>query len=199
MSTRSTIAIRHEDGTVKKIYCHSDGYIEWNGSILQKYYSTADKVEKLLALGNLSCLGPEIKPDDPHDWDLGNRDSRFCKTYTSRGETKEYAAPDQMEEYNYLFDESEAAWIVTWEVCKKPEDAAKSIGLGTIYDAYETGYLIDCLAALSKESWDGMAPRDENDWGVALAECMEAAREARRPVNEQKAACYNAYYSAYCD
>lgn len=199
MSTRSTIAIRHEDGTMKKIYCHSDGYIEWNGSILQKYYSTADKVEKLLALGNLSTLGPEIKPDDPHDWDLGNHDSRFCRTYTSRGEALEYLDPGQMEEYNYLFDESEAAWIVSREICKEPAEAARSIGLGTIYDAYETDYLIDLLAALSEKSWAGMAPRDENDWGVTLEECMEAAREARRPINEQRAAHYNAYYSAYCD
>lgn len=199
MSTRSTIAIRREDGTMKKIYCHSDGYIEWNGSILQKYYSTADKVEKLLALGNLSTLGPEIKPDDPHDWDLSNHDSRFCRTYTSRGEALEYLDPGQMEEYNYLYDESEAAWIVSREVCKKPGSAAKSIGLGTIYDAYETGYLIDLLSALPEKSWKGMAPRDENDWGVTLDECMEAAREARHPVNEKKAAYYNAYYSAYCD
>ena len=197
MSTRSTIAIRHEDGTVKKIYCHWDGYLEHNGAILQKYYSTADKVENLLALGNLSNLGPEIKPDDPRDWDLGNRDSRFCRTYTSRGEALEYLDPGQMEEYNYLYDESEAAWIVSREVCKKPGSAAKSIGLGTIYDAYETEYLIDLLSALPEERWKEMASRDKKDCGVTLDECMEAAREARRPVNERKAATHNAYYSAY--
>lgn len=199
MSTRSTIGLRRSDGTVKKIYCHWDGYIEWNGSILQKYYSTADKVENLLALGNLSCLGPEIKPDDPHDWDLGKIDHRFCRTYTSRGEPKEYAAPDQLEEYNYLFDESEAAWIVEQEVCKKPGDAAESIGLGTIYDAYETAYLIDLLAALPEEHWKKMKPANENDWGVSLDECMEAARSAREIINRRNAERYEAYYRAYCD
>ena len=199
MSTRSTIAIRRNDGSVKKIYCHSDGYIQWNGSILQKYYSTADKVENLLALGNLSTLGPEIKPDDPHDWDLGYHDARFCRTYTSRGEALEFLPPDQMEEYNYIFDEAEGCWTVTWEVSKKPGEAAASIGLETIYDAYDTAYLIDKLAELSSADWARMAPVDENDWGVSLKDCMEAAREARAPINEQRAAHYAAYCSAYCD
>ena len=199
MSTRSTIAIRRTDGSVKKIYCHSDGYIQWNGSILQKYYSTADKVENLLALGNLSTLGPQIKPDDPRDWDLGYHDARFCRTYTSRGEPLEFLDPGQMEDYNYLFDESEAAWLVSAEVCKKPGEAAASIGLGTIYDAYETAYLIDKLAEISSEDWARMAPVDENDWGVSLKDCMDAAREARAPINKQRAAHYAAYCSAYCD
>lgn len=195
MSTRSTIAIRRSDGTMKKIYCHWDGYIEHNGAILQKYYSTADKVENLLALGNLSCLGPTTDVDDTFE----SRDYQRCKPYTLRGEPLEYAALDQREEYNYLFDENEAAWIVEREVVKRPKDAAKSIGLGSIYDAYETDYLIDLLAALPEKSWDGMKPVNENDWGVTLDECMEAAREARRPINEQKAAHFAAYYSAYCD
>lgn len=200
MSTRSTIALRRTDGTMKKIYCHWDGYINWNGSILQKYYNTADKVENLLALGNLSSLGPEIKPDDPTDWDINIKsDYRFCRTYTSRGEKREYAAPDQMEEYNYLFDESEGCWIVTEETSCKPGEAADALGFGTLYDCYETHYLIDRLAELPEKDWASMAPADENDWGVTLEECMEAAREARRPINEQRAAHHAAYYSAYCD
>lgn len=200
MSTRSTIGIRHEDGSVTKIYCHWDGYIEWNGAILQKYYNTADKVEKLLALGNLSSLGPEIGPDDPHDWDINTEsDHRKCRTYTSRGEAWEQASPSQLEEYNYLFDESEGAWIVTRETYKKPGKVAKGLGLDTIYNTYETDYLIDLLASLPEKSWKGMAPKDEDDWGVTLEECMDAAREARAPINQRKADMYNAYYSAYCD
>lgn len=198
MSTRSTIGIRHEDGSVTKIYCHSDGYIEWNGSILQKYYNNAVKVEKLLTLGNLSCLGPEIKPDDPDDWDIHkSRDSRFCKTYTSRGEAWEQVPPDQMEEYNYLFDEAEACWIVSRETYKKPGTAGKELGLETLWDCFETDYLIDLLYALPEKSWAGMAPVDESDWGVSWDECMEAALEARKPIIERKAAEYEAYYSAY--
>lgn len=201
MSTRSTIGIRRKaDNSVKKIYCHWDGYIEWNGAILQKYYNTAEKVEKLLALGNLSILGPEIGPDDPKAWDINTEsDHRLCRTYTSRGEPLAFADEHQMEEYNYLFDESEGAWICTREVYKKSGDTAKRLGLSTIYDAYETDYLIDLLAALPEKSWAGMAPRDETDWGVTMEECMDAAREARAPINREKADYYNAYSSAYCD
>lgn len=195
MATRSTIGIRHEDGSVTKIYCHWDGYIEHNGGILQKYYNTAEKIEPLLALGNLSVLGPKPEADDT--WE--SRDYERCKPYTLRGEEWEQASPSQMEEYNYLFDESEGAWIVTRETYKKPGKVAKGLGLDTIYNTYETDYLIDLLSALPEKSWKGMAPKDENDWGVTLEECMDAAREARSPINQRKADMYNAYYSAYCD
>ena len=195
MATRSTIGIRHEDGSVTKIYCHWDGYIEHNGGILQKYYNTAEKIEPLLALGNLSVLGPKPEADDT--WE--SRDFERCKPYTLRGEEWGQASPSQMEEYNYLFDESEGAWIVTRETYKKPGRVAMGLGLDTIYNTYETDYLIDLLASLPEKSWAGMAPKDETDWGVTLEECMDAAREARAPINQRKADMFNAYYSAYCD
>ena len=200
MSTRSTIGIRHNDGSVTKIYCHWDGYLEWNGAILQKYYNTADKVEKLLALGNLSILGPEIKADDTDDWDIRKqRDDRFCLAYTSRGEEWSQIPASQQEEFNYLFDEDEALWLVECEVVKKPGKVARELGFTPIYASYETRYLIDALSELPGKNWEGMAPRDENDWGVTLSECIAAAREAREPVNERKAQMHEAYYRAYCD
>ena len=56
MSTRSRIAIEKQDGTVESIYCHFDGYISHNGEILQNYYSTKEKMEKLIELGDISSL-----------------------------------------------------------------------------------------------------------------------------------------------
>jgi hypothetical protein len=43
----------------KSGYCHWDGYLEYNGSILQKHYDSA-KANNLVALGDLSSLKPEI-------------------------------------------------------------------------------------------------------------------------------------------
>jgi hypothetical protein len=58
MGTRSRIAVMH--GSVcKSVYCHWDGYLEYNGSILQKHYDST-KANQLVALGDLSSLKPEI-------------------------------------------------------------------------------------------------------------------------------------------
>jgi hypothetical protein len=61
MATRSRIAIENQDGSVISIYCHWDGHIETNGRILNENYTTKDKVEELIALGNLSSLDETIE------------------------------------------------------------------------------------------------------------------------------------------
>lgn len=60
MGTRSTIGVVNADGTVTGIYCHWDGYPDHNGRILRNHYTTPDKIIKLMKLGDLSVLGPEI-------------------------------------------------------------------------------------------------------------------------------------------
>jgi hypothetical protein len=61
MATRSRIAIENQDGSVTSVYCHWDGHIETNGKILNNNYTTKDKVEELIALGNLSSLDETIE------------------------------------------------------------------------------------------------------------------------------------------
>lgn len=60
MSTRSTIAIELADGSVKQVYCHSDGYLSYNGRVLFEHYSDPTKLERLIDLGDISMLGVEI-------------------------------------------------------------------------------------------------------------------------------------------
>jgi hypothetical protein len=60
MATRSRIAIENQDGSVTSIYCHWDGYIKSNGVILNEKYNTKDKVEALIALGDISSLDETI-------------------------------------------------------------------------------------------------------------------------------------------
>ena len=60
MSTRSRIAIKQKDNTYKSIYCHCDGYPEYNGVILYYHYSDPMKIKLLMSLGDISYLG-EIK------------------------------------------------------------------------------------------------------------------------------------------
>jgi hypothetical protein len=63
MGTRSRIGVMHGD-VVKSVYCHWDGYLEHNGAILQEHYDSA-KANNLVALGDISSLGPEIGEEHP--------------------------------------------------------------------------------------------------------------------------------------
>lgn len=108
MSTRSNIGILNEDGTVNYIYCHFDGYLEHNGRILNKHYTTESKVRMLMELGDLSILGEIIGEKQ----DFSDRIKGCCLAYgRDRGEsgtearTCSYAeySRDYFEEYIYLF------------------------------------------------------------------------------------------------
>ena len=59
MATRSTIARKVGD-TIQSIYCHWDGYPAGVGTTLQEHYTTDEKIDALMALGDLSVLGTEI-------------------------------------------------------------------------------------------------------------------------------------------
>ena len=117
MSTRSNIGILNEDGTVDYIYCHFDGYVENNGKILNEHYTTEEKVRELIALGDLSILGPEI--GEQHDFN-GLRNKNWCLAYgRDRGESNIEAkkcsyvdyTKEHFEEYVYLFTPGKG-----WEV-----------------------------------------------------------------------------------
>jgi len=58
MGTRSRIGVMHGDN-VKSIYCHWDGYLGFNGQILQEHYDSS-KANNLVALGDLSSLRANI-------------------------------------------------------------------------------------------------------------------------------------------
>ena len=56
MSTRGAIGMRQPDGTIRAVYVHHDAYVAGVGAILGGWYETPEKVEALLALGDLSNL-----------------------------------------------------------------------------------------------------------------------------------------------
>jgi hypothetical protein len=67
MATRSYIGKRLEDGKIRYIYCHFDGYPSHNGEILTEYYTTEDKVTDLLDLGDMSSLEPSLSECKVYD------------------------------------------------------------------------------------------------------------------------------------
>lgn len=126
MSTRSKIAIKKKDGSIESIYCHSDGYLEYNGVILNNYYKDPEKVQKLINLGDISCLAPKVMPDPsrPHSFDYDERQDDVTVAYgRDRGEKetdkKVFPNLDSFKEhlegtwceYAYMFDETNNKWF----------------------------------------------------------------------------------------
>ena len=119
MSTRSDIIVHRTDGKWVRIYCHWDGYPEHNGKILLQHYITQEKAEALVALGDLSVLGPEI--GKKHDFDLSAPNS--CTAYKrDRGEkdvdanifntlSEAWPGSDTSTEYTYVRDQ-DGRWFV---------------------------------------------------------------------------------------
>ena len=69
MATRSRIGVMLDDGSIKQVYCHFDGYVEGVGLTLIENYDTEDKVKELINLGDMSSLGHKISTDEPHSFD----------------------------------------------------------------------------------------------------------------------------------
>ena len=84
MATRSTIAVRTPEGTIRSIYCHWDGYPAGVGQTLNVHYNDPTKIEQLISFGDLSSLHAEIGTAN----DFGNPDEGICLFYgRDRGET----------------------------------------------------------------------------------------------------------------
>ena len=130
MGTRSMIAIQNPHSkAVKAIYCHWDGYLEHNGSLLNKHYSNSPKVNNLIALGDLSSLGSQIgeqHPFSPHgskeDAALYEhaKDMGYCTFYQrDRGEDAPYKFFKDIKEAQAYYDGS---WCEYFYLFKYDED-----------------------------------------------------------------------------
>jgi hypothetical protein len=100
MSTHSSIGIKNSDGSVEMIYCHSDGYPTHQLPILEKFYTTENKVRELLALGDISYLGGDINDVIAYHRDRGE-DLITAIKYPSLKIARENAY-----EYMYVFEDN---------------------------------------------------------------------------------------------
>lgn len=136
MGTRSTIAMKQEDGTFLSIYCQYDGYPSNNGNLLLLYYNNPETIKKLIDLGSLSCLGEFV--GEKHDFNNHfNEHKNWCNAYgRDRGEIGTEASTAKtivslvkiMEEYLYVYQDNAWWWcgheqddlkLLTEEDCKK--------------------------------------------------------------------------------
>lgn len=63
MSTHSYIGVIEEDGTLKYVYCHSDGYPSYLGRMLLTHYNAPELATGLVNLGDLSMVRERLAPD----------------------------------------------------------------------------------------------------------------------------------------
>ena len=113
MSTRSFICVEQDDGSSKGVYCHSDGYLTYNGAMLLDHYNSREKASEIIALGDLSLLCEKLYPDPerPHSFDYDSRQEDVTVAYgRDRGEkgteAREITLEDAKEswcEYMYVF------------------------------------------------------------------------------------------------
>ena len=154
MSTRSFICKEQPDGKYIGIYCHSDGYLTYNGAMLLDHYSEREKVDALIALGDISLLEKNIAPDPdkPHSFEYGQRQEGVIVAYgRDRGEKDIDAREITLEgaqsswcEYMYIFGQ-DGKWRYydlhedEPELCSVEEDLAaeyKRMGIERPPDEY---------------------------------------------------------------
>ena len=102
MATRATIA-KLDDNGVKAIYLHSDGYLNHAGKILDQHYQDKDKVDELLAHGDVSMLDENIGVKiDFNDYKTRYANKQ-CKFYMrDRGE--KYKQAEQLKDETELIE-----------------------------------------------------------------------------------------------
>ena len=64
MSTNSIIAKKIDKDKYRAIFCQCDGDLTDNGRILSKYYTTPERVDQLLELGDIYALGERLSESE---------------------------------------------------------------------------------------------------------------------------------------
>jgi hypothetical protein len=80
MATRSRIGIQLKNGSVLSVYCHWDGYPEWNGKKLKEHFNSYEQAEELIDGGDISSLWTDT------DWQNNKMKGYRTLYYAERGE-----------------------------------------------------------------------------------------------------------------
>lgn len=108
MSTRSHIGILQENGSVKYVYCHCDGYTRHNGRILLENVKTLEEAKKVIAIGDQDSISWIIDPE---------REAEGCGSPAVEPTLDDYLDTLYSSdiEYCYLFDPRVNKWFVASE------------------------------------------------------------------------------------
>ena len=105
MATRSRIGLQLADESILSVYCHWDGYPEFNGAKLVEHFNSRDAVTELIDGGDISALWTNL------DWDNQTLPETGPLYYSARGEDR----PPHLDanKYDYLADGEQYAYIYT--------------------------------------------------------------------------------------
>ena len=111
MGTRSRIGIQLKDNSVLSVYCHYDGYPEFNGRVLRDNYDTIEKVRNLIDGGDMSCTWTNA------GWNNETLPKSGPLYYTMRNETLESNAPRYDESiFDFLDKKNNEEYAYIWTV-----------------------------------------------------------------------------------
>ena len=105
MSTRSRIGLQLANGSVLSVYCHWDGYPEFNGVKLVEYHNSFQKAAALIDGGDISALHTNL------GWDREVLPTTGPLYYSDRGDVNEPRLDADLAEY--LSDGEEYAYLFT--------------------------------------------------------------------------------------
>jgi hypothetical protein len=130
MGTRSTIAVELDNGQIQTVYCHWDGYLSHNGSILLEHYNSQQLATELVKLGDISVLGKYIEPKtEKHSFSCPETD---CTVYYGRDCGVDDVATKQYHDFNdyqqnCYFQEYNYIWRGEWFVDCDDEDKFRKL------------------------------------------------------------------------
>ena len=131
MSTRSEIAVEIKDGSISSIYCHSDGYLEYNGKILKNYYNSYILASDIINQNDCSSLGETI--EESRFYNTWRNEDTKAKNFDNEYLFMERFSNDIFAEYIYLFKDDK--WYVSeLKIIDSPDDNYKD------YIAYHTKF-----------------------------------------------------------
>lgn len=103
MATRSTIALELQNGKIKQVYCHWDGYLNGVGKTLLEHYPM-EKMKILMKIGDIRALYNTID------------ETQFFYDETPVHVHQDFAVfleERMIEEYNYFMDKNGQLFLLT--------------------------------------------------------------------------------------
>jgi hypothetical protein len=123
MATRSRIGIQLANGSILSVYCHWDGYPEFNGVKLVENFNSYEKASDLIDGGDISCLWTNS------GWNNETLPTTGPQYYSSRGDVTEPRLDETLDEY--LNDGEEYAYLFVnggW-VCYNLKDGINQVNI----------------------------------------------------------------------